>query len=45
MTGREFAGAAGDLAELRAYDAEHEMALPEIVVDRTIFLEREMSLN
>ena len=45
MTGREFAGAAGDVAELKAYDAEHEMALPEIVVDRTIFLEREMSLN
>ena len=45
MTGREFARAAGDLAELKAYDAEHAMVLPEIVVDRTIFLERELSLN
>jgi hypothetical protein len=45
MTGREFARAAGDLAELKAYDAEHAMVLPEIVVDRTIFLERELSVN
>jgi hypothetical protein len=45
MTGREFARAAGDLAELSAYDAEHEMALPEIVTDRTTFLERELSLG
>jgi len=45
MTGREFARAAGDAAELKAYDAEHEMALPEIVVDRTMFLERELSVN
>jgi dienelactone hydrolase len=45
MTGREFARAAGEIAELKAYDAEHEMALPEIVVDRAIFLERELSVN
>jgi len=45
MTGREFARAAGDAAEIKAYDAEHEMALPEIAVDRAIFLERELSVN
>jgi hypothetical protein len=42
MTGREFARAAGDAAELKAYDAQHDMALPEIVADRTAFLEREL---
>jgi dienelactone hydrolase len=42
MTGREFARAAGDAAELKAYDAEHDMALPEILADRTAFLEREL---
>jgi pimeloyl-ACP methyl ester carboxylesterase len=42
MTGREFARAAGDAAELKAYDAEHEMALPEILADRTAFLERQL---
>jgi len=42
MTGREFARAAGDAAELKAYDAEHDMTLPEIVADRTAFLEREL---
>jgi pimeloyl-ACP methyl ester carboxylesterase len=45
MTGREFARAAGDAAELKAYDAEHEMALPEILADRTAFLERQLSLG
>jgi dienelactone hydrolase len=45
MTGREFARAAGEIAELKAYHSEHEMALPEIVVDRAIFLERELSVN
>ena len=45
MTGREFARAAGDAAELKAYDAEHDMALPEIVADRTAFLERELRLG
>jgi len=42
MTGREFARAAGDAAELKAYDAEHEMALPEILADRTTFLEHQL---
>jgi dienelactone hydrolase len=42
MTGREFARAAGDAAELKAYDAEHEMALPEILADRTAFLESQL---
>jgi dienelactone hydrolase len=45
MTGREFARAAGEIAELKAYQSEHEMALPEIAVDRAIFLERELSVN
>jgi hypothetical protein len=45
MTGREFARAAGDAAELKAYDAEHDMALPEIVADRTAFLERELRVG
>jgi dienelactone hydrolase len=45
MTGREFARAAGDAAELKAYDAEHEMTLPEILADRTTFLERELRLG
>jgi dienelactone hydrolase len=45
MTGREFARAAGDAAELKAYDAEHDMTLPEILADRTAFLERELSEN
>ena len=42
MTGREFARAAGEGAEMKAYDAEHDMGLPEIVADRTAFLEREL---
>jgi len=45
MTGREFARAAADAAELKAYDAEHDMALPEILADRTTFLERELGAN
>ena len=44
MTGREFAGAAGDAAELKAYDAEHDMGLPEIATDRTAFLEGELGV-
>ena len=39
MTGREFARAAGDAAELKAYDAEHDMASPDALADRTAFLE------
>jgi hypothetical protein len=45
MTGREFARAAGEIAELKAYHSEHEMTLPEIAVDRAVFLERELSVN
>jgi hypothetical protein len=41
MTGREFARAAGEQGEYRAYDsAEHDMAAEEIAVDRTAWLER-----
>jgi pimeloyl-ACP methyl ester carboxylesterase len=42
MTGREFARAASEAGELKAYDAEHDMAPSEIVVDRTTFLERQL---
>jgi dienelactone hydrolase len=45
MTGRELARAAGDAAELKAYDAEHEMDDPQIVVDRTEFLEGALGVS
>ena len=39
MTGREFQRAAGEGAELKAYEAEHDMAVPDALSDRTAFLE------
>lgn len=39
MTGREFARAAGEGAELKAYEAEHSVAAPDARADRTAFLE------
>lgn len=39
MTGLEFKRAAGEDAELEAYKAEHEMAVPEALTDRVAFLE------
>jgi hypothetical protein len=39
MTGREFARAAGDAAELTAYEAARDMAVPGALSDRTAFLE------
>ena len=39
MTGLEFKRAAGEGAELKAYEAEHDMAIPEAATDRTAFLE------
>jgi pimeloyl-ACP methyl ester carboxylesterase len=45
MTGLEMRRAAGEETELKAYDAEHEMALPEIAADRTAFLERELGTD
>ena len=39
MTGLELKRAAGEGAELKAYEAEHSMAVPEAVADRTAFLE------
>lgn len=39
MTGREFQRAAGEGAELKAYEAEHAMAAPNALTDRTAFLE------
>ena len=39
MTGLEFKRAAGEAAELKAYEAEHDMAVPDALADRTAFLE------
>jgi dienelactone hydrolase len=39
MTGFEFQRAAGDTAERKTYDAEHDLAVPDAVADRTAFLE------
>lgn len=39
MTGLEFRRAAGEGAEMKAYEAEHEMTGPDALVDRTAFLE------
>lgn len=39
MTGLEFKRAAGEGAELKAYEAEHDMAVPDALADRTAFLE------
>ena len=39
MTGLEFKRAVGESAELKSYEAEHNMAVAEAVADRTAFLE------
>ena len=39
MTAREFARAAGEAAELKEYDGEHDMDVPQARADRTAFLE------
>ena len=39
MTGLEFKRAAGEDSQLKAYEAEHDMAVPEALADRTAFLE------
>jgi dienelactone hydrolase len=39
MTGLEFKRVAGEGAELKAYEAEHDMAVPDALADRTAFLE------
>ncbi|HET9522319.1 MAG TPA: hypothetical protein VFO73_14820 [Candidatus Limnocylindrales bacterium] len=44
MTGLELRRAAGEAGDHKAYDAEHEMDLPEIVADRTAFLEAELAV-
>lgn len=44
MSGLEFRGAAPEGTELKAYDAEHEMRLPEIRADRRSFLVRHLGL-
>jgi hypothetical protein len=45
MTGREFQRAAGEGAELKAYEAEHSMAVPDARADRTAFLEGVLQAN
>ncbi len=45
MTGLEFRGAAPADAELEAYDAAHDMGLPEIRADRRAFLVRHLGLD
>jgi hypothetical protein len=44
MTGLELKAAAPDGAELKPYDAEHDMAADEVRVDRTAFLEASLGL-
>lgn len=43
MTGLEFKRAAGEGAELKAYEAEHDMAVPDALADRTAFLEKALA--
>jgi hypothetical protein len=45
MTGLELRRAAGEAGDHKAYDAEHEMDLPDIVADRTAFLEAELGVG
>lgn len=45
MTGLELKRAAAENTELKAYDAEHDMADPEALADRTAFLERALGLD
>ena len=45
MTGLEFRGAASADAELQAYDAAHDMGLPEIRADRRAFLARHLGFG
>jgi dienelactone hydrolase len=47
MDGLEFRAAAGgeSVAELNAYDAEHDLHLPEARADRLVFLERTLGLG
>ena len=45
MTGLEFSRAAGDGAELKAYEAEHDMSIPDALADRTAFLEGVLGLG
>jgi hypothetical protein len=45
MTGFEFRRAAGDGAELKAYEAEHDMAIADALADRTAFLEQALQMG
>lgn len=45
MTGLEFKRAAGEEAGLKAYDADHELAVPDALADRTAFLEESLRLG
>ncbi len=44
MTGLELKRAAGEDATLKAYEAEHELAVPDALADRTAFLEESLRL-
>ena len=44
MTGLELKRAAGEDATLKAYEAEHDMAVPDALADRTAFLEESLRL-
>ena len=45
MAGFEFRRTAGEGAEVRSYDAEHDMASPEALAERTAFLEDALALE
>lgn len=44
MAGFEFRRAAGDQAEVKSYEAEHDMASPSALADRTAFLEETLGV-
>lgn len=45
MTGLELRRAGGDGVELKAYEAEHDMAVPDALADRTAFLEEVLRVS
>ena len=45
MTGFEFRRAVGEGAEVRAYDAKHDMSSPAALADRTAFLENALRIK
>ena len=45
MTGREFYGAASEPKEIRTYDTDHAMAVPDARADRTAFMRRVLGIG